>query len=431
MTVNMQKMPFVDTSCLLKEKPKLSCRLHEDEKEHLFQKSNFIGNFIREKMLFPFHPQRAAPGHLSSAELFWETDFPDVHYPFKEAIKEHFDRFEQTIEIKKNGKTLKLKCLVIESKGNYDKNYFNTHLIVQGNTSDLKNNTPGIYPFLESHVKNSQKDPNIKPARFIIFNHYDNFIDLPQGQEKRYLPSNMDEWGFVFKKAIETFTTEYGKFSSISAHSLGNMPILAQLKHFKPEDFEKLFPKTLFLSKGASSIYEASKNVPFQMGIYPWGWFVLVAPIMYFFAKLTGWTFAFDAALVDFLKNLPKTKENIDLLKNVNIIVTEVKHDYYFPGKASLCSSKKLDELEKEPLNVYRLGFNLPPTRTTKRGQHNYNTGGFQRQHLEKERLFEHGEQKLFANKPKQVFYAQMQHHLFLKHGMTLTDLVMSSSTKI
>jgi hypothetical protein len=241
----------------------------------------------------------------------------------------------------------------------------------------------------------------------------------------------MDEWGFIFKKTIETFTESYGKFSSISAHSLGNMPILAQFKHYTAEDFERLFPKTLFLSKGQSSIYEGSKNVPFQLGIYPWGWLFLIAPLMYFFAKMTGWTFEFDESLVNYLKGLPKTPNNIELLKNTNIILTEVKHDYYFPGKASLCSSKKLDALEKTPLNMYRLSFNLPPTRSTKKGQHNYNLGGFQRQNLEKERLFEHGKEKHFAKKPKEVFYKQVHHHLFLRHGMTLTDLVISSATRV
>jgi hypothetical protein len=425
------KKPFVDTTCPLQVKESLKCKLLADEDHHLLQKSNCIGNFIREKMLFPFHPQRAAPGHLSSSELFWETDIPDVHYPFKEEIKNHFDRYEQTIEIQKQGKVLKLKCLVIESKHAKEHHDVQNHLIVQGNTSDLKNNTPGIIPFLDSHIKNLKQQADVKPARFIVFNHYDNHITYPQGQIKRYLPANMDEWGFVFKKAVETFTQEYGKFNSISAHSLGNMPILAQLKHFRGDDFARLFPQTLFLSKGASSIYESSKNVPFQLNPYPWGWLLLMAPIMYFFAKLTGWTFEFDQTLVNYLKSVPKTRENIDLLKNMNLVLTEVKHDYYFPGKASLCASKKLDELEKLPLNLYRLSFRLPPTRTTKKGQHNYNLGGFQRQHLEKEDLVEQGRRMQTAKKPQEVFYKQMEHHLFLKHGMTLTDLVINSSLRI
>lgn len=428
MTANVLKLPFVDTSCPLQAKPSLNCRLDEKERKHLFQKANFIGNFIREKMLFPFKPERAATGPLSSAEMFWETEFQDVHYPYKAQIKEHFNRFEQLIEIEQDGKMLRLKCLVIESKGVHEKHDFQNHLIVQGNTSDLTNNTPGIVPFLESHIKNVEQDENTRPARFIVFNHYDNQMVTAQGNSTRYLPSNMDEWGFMFKKALETFTSEYGKFNSISAHSLGNMPILAQFKHFKQDDFERLFPQTLFLSKGSSSIYETSKNVPFDFGVYPWGWLFLVGPIMYLFAKVTGWTFEFDASLVDYLKNLPQTPENIALLKKTNIIVTEVKHDYYFPGKASLCASKKLDQLEQMPLNVYRLSFNVPPTRSTKKGQHNYNLGGFQRQHLEKERLYEHGEEKHFAKKPKDIFFKHIHNHLFLKHGMTLPDLVISSS---
>ena len=364
----------------------VACQSHEQK--YLFPKMNKlskkVSDFVKGVTLFVYDSQRASKKKetsYSSHELFWNTTVPDINYKMKDAVKDHFEKFEQLIEVEKDGQKLQMKCLVFQSKGANDSDCQN-HLIVQGNTSTLDNNFPGIYPFLEGHLQ--QENP--PKARFVVFNHYDHKKD-----DKTFLPSNMDEWGLMFKKGVEGLTGKFGKFQTMCAHSLGNMPMIAQFKHYKTEDFEKYFPQTLLLAKGPCSIYETSKNLPFSWGIYPWGWFFIVAPIMYFFAKLTGWTLELDETLVNYLKkvdDLKKENKSLEeILKKTKIVITEVKKDYYFPGKASLCQSKKLDELHQTEISLHRLTFDIEPQLASKDFNHNYPPHGFQRQAMVREKI--------------------------------------------
>lgn len=413
----------------LLRKENLVCPMTAEEKKLLFRKANFISRYVRKTFFFPLSPARMSSSSANScSKMFWETSFVDLDYPKKKQIQDHFNRYEQIVEIEVEGKKLELKTLVIESKDikKSDKQPYN-HLIVQGNTSNLENNTPGVYPFLESYMKEKEKDEAVNPARFVIFNHYDNFLTDHEGKKSTYLPATMDEWGFLFKKTIETFSHSYGRFNAMSAHSLGNMPMIAQLKHFSESDFKTLFPTTLFLSKGPSSLYEVSKNVPFELGIYPFGWLFLISPILYFFAKCLGWSLELDETLLKYFQNLPKTEENLKKLKETTIILTEVKHDYYFPKKASLPSSQKMKDLEKEPINLYRLSFNPPGNRTVRKGQHNYYLNGFQRRYLYKEELSLIGKKILELKDQKKIFDAQLTQNLFLSHGMSISDLILKN----
>lgn len=412
----------------IKVRSSIECKVSDTEKTHLLHKTGKIANFIRMNLFFPFKQRRREREGLTSAERFWETPRPDLEFPRKEAIQKHFNRYNQSIVIKVDGKEIRLKCVVIESKGCPKSGALN-HLIVQGNTSTLDNNMPGIYPFLDSYMKQKQ-EKNLPHGRFIIFNHYNNTISKGNGaKEDAYFPGDMDEWGFLFKKAIESFTDQYGKFQLVAAHSLGNIPIVAHLKHLKDAEFKKLFPDTLFLAKGPSSLKEVSKNVPFEFGCYPWGWFFVIGAVLYLLAKLTGWTLELDETIVSKLKTLPKTSDFIKKLKETNLIISEVKHDHYFPGKASLCASKKLDQIN-EPINLYRISFDIPPTRTTKKWQHNYNPGLLQRDYVYQERLSSQGVQIVHHKNAKQVSENKKDHHMLLKHGKSLIDLVLQSSWK-
>ena len=404
----------------------IPCKVSVDEKKHLLHKAGIVGNFIRMKLFFPFKEGKVKEG-LSSAQDFWEMPGADPEYHRKEAIHRHFNRYNQSIVIKVDGKEIRLKCLVIESKGCSKEGALN-HLIVQGNTSNLDNNMPGLYPFLDSYMKQKEGNENLPPGRFIIFNHYDNMICKGErAKEERYLPGDMDEWGFLFKKTIESFTNEYGRFQLITAHSLGNIPIVAQLKHLKKEEFMKFFPDTLFLAKGPSSLYEVSKNVPFEFGCYPYGWFLLIGMVLYYLAKWTGWTLELDETLVDKLKTLPKTEDVVQRLYETNLIVSQVKDDHYFPGKAGLASSKKLDQIN-DIVNLYRVHFKIPPTRTTKKGGHNFNPGLIKKAFVEKQNLYHKGKKIVDHKTSKEVSENTEDHHLLLKDGENIIDAVLRSA---
>ena len=401
-----------------------------DEQKYLFPKMNKlskkVSDFVKRVTLFVYDSQRASKkkNTYSSHELFWNTDVPDINYKMKAAVKNHFDRFEQVIEVENNGQKLQMKCLVFQSKGAQEKDCLN-HLIVQGNTSTLDNNFPGIYPFLEGHV-NQDNPPN---ARFVVFNHYDHKKD-----DKTFLPSNMDEWGMMFKKGVEGLTGKFGRFQTMSAHSLGNMPIIAQFRHYKPEDFTNYFPDTLLLAKGPCSLYETSKNLPFSWGIYPWGWFFIVAPIMYFFAKLTGWTLELDETLVNYLKKVNELKKagesQEQIFQKTKIVITEVKKDYYFPGKASLCQSEKLDELKETQISLHRLTFDIEPQLASKDFNHNYPPHGFQRQAMVSEKITK-GEEILADHQGQKTIVdidrAEIERYKGLQCGVHLPQWVVTS----
>ncbi len=414
-------------------RPNILGSLSKEECSHLFHRANFIGNFVRKTFFFQQAKNYHSQHHINRANAtnnphtsFWSAEFPDLKYPKQSAIKEHFDVFDQYITLTVGQRTMKLKCRIIESKNCPKEGAFN-HFLVQGTTSTLENNIHGIYPFLESYIKAKESGQTILPGRFVVFNHYDNKIQkTPEAQETPYLPGDMDEWSFMFKKALESLTNYYGKFQLASAHSLGNIPLIASLTHIKNEEFKQLFPTTLFLAHGPSSLREVSKNVPFQWGIYPRGWLYVVGAIMYFLAKWTGWTIELDETLVQKLKQIKKLDQSN--LNKTNIIISKVKHDFFFPGKVSLAESKKLNQLQGIT-NLYRLSFDLHHSVLHRNGHHDCHSGTFQRLDLIKEKLLlENGEQVVNSSHPREIFNPPKSHPLMLQHGETLADTVVRSA---
>lgn len=426
---------FTDSSSsVIAARDSISCNVSESEKEHLFHQAGIIGRWIRENLVFPlsnvensFKKEFLERESWISTELFWDTPFLDLRYPKQKEIREQFNRYDQFVVIESQGKQIKLKCRVIESKGCPKEGALN-HLIVQGNISTLDNNMPGLYPFLDTYLKEKEENPNIPPARFVIFNHYDNKIcDIETNAENNYYPGDLDEWSFVFKKTLESLVDEYGQLHLLAAHSLGNIPVVEHLKHVKDEEFARLFPKTLFLAQGPSSFKEVTKNIPFSFEIYPWGWFSVVGFLVYILSKWTGWAPDIDKTLVERLNSLPKNEEMLKKLKDSRIVITEVYHDYYFPGESSLCSSKILEKLT-QLVNLYRMTFNPPLSWGIPRAQHNYNIGLLQRQDLVREKLHWVGESAIDLKDPKEIIDIESKHQFMIHHGESLVDAVMRSA---
>lgn len=409
----------------------IECPIRKEERHHLFHQIRLIGKIFRNYFVFPL---MSATDEVSrkilaredwiSSKLFWDSPFNDIRFPYHQQVKETFTRYDQNIVIKEAGKEIKIKCRVIETKGcpKEGADVLN-HLIVQGNISTLDNNAPAVYPFLSSYIKSKEKNPQMPHARFVIYTHYGHSVcDEGSKKEEPYLPGDMDEWTFVFKKTVESIVNNYGKLEMISAHSLGNIPVIGHLNHVSDEEFDRLFPKTLYLSQGPSSIYEVTKNIPFEC--YPWGWTFGLGAFLYYLAKWTGWDISLDHVLTDRLGALPQTDFLKKRLKNTQIIVTEVAHDHYFPGKASLCASDRLESIDPR-VNLYRLTFNPPLSWGVQRGQHNFNLGHLQRQDLMKEVLHVEGEKTVHLDSPKEIIKYEADHPLVIRHGESIVDAVL------
>lgn len=418
----------------LYERPAIHCHIPQEEKHHLFHQIGRISRFIRDRFLFPLI---SATDPLSkkilqredwiSSELFWKSTYNDIRYPKHQQIKEMFNRYDQYIVINECGKEIKVKCRILETKDcpKETKDGVLNHLIVQGNLSTLENNIPALYPFLASYVTQKEKNPELPPARFIMINHYHNTVREEQSQEaKTYLPGDMDEWTYVFKKCLESVVDTYGSLEMISAHSLGNIPVVGHLKHVKQHEFAKLFPKVLFLSQGPSSTYEVSKNVPFET--YPKGWFFFLGAFVYYISKWSGWEVCLDETLTNFLSGIPKTEESDLKMAKTKVVITEVDKDYYFPGKASLCASDRLDQIDSR-VSLYRMSFSPPLSWGVQRGHHNFNMGLLQRQDLVRESLHVKGEKTIHLNNPQQIIDYENDHPMLLKHGENVVDSVLKS----
>jgi hypothetical protein len=392
-----------------------------------------VGSWIQNNLVFPF-------SHLEcpfkkdilqrenwiSNELFWKGPFHNVRYPKQQEIQTTFDRYDQWVIIESQGKQIRVKCRVIETKGCPKEGALN-HCIIQGNNSTLDNNTPGIYPFLEAYLKEKEKYEEFPPGRFILLSHYDNTVCDSENHTEEYYPGDMHEWGFVFKKTLESLVNQYGELDLLAAHSLGNIPVVESLKYIKDEEFVRLFPRTLLLAQGPSSLKEVSKNMPFSLGIYPWGWCLAIGLIVYLLAQWTGWNIEIDQTLVERLKSLPKEEDILKKLHNSHIVITEVYHDYFFPERASLCASEKLEEL-RSLTNLYRMTFNPPLSWEPSISQHSYPIGLLQRQDLIKESLDDAERNVVDLKDPKKIIHHPIAHEKMLRHGENLVEAVLRAT---
>lgn len=389
-------IPYINK---IPQKAHIAASIKKEEEKYLFQSANriheWVGKAIAKNFFFPWDAKKEAEKEVqakkpSAIEDFWGLDTLDTHFPEKEAIKQYYEVAIQCVEVKHKGKTLKMKCLVIEPK---DKSLLDkcvNHMIIQGNSSTLSNNPRGYYPFLEADVRERRQDPNHPPSRFIIFDHYDNTI-VEEGKEERpYLPKTMDEWGLLCKLTVQSLVNTYGEFSLMSAHSLGNFPMVAYLKFLDDDEFLKLFPKTLFLAQGPSSIYEVSKNVPLGYNLYPWGWFLVIGLVLYLLAKWTNWTLELDQTIVDRLNKLPDNEEMKKKKEEMQIVISGVKKESFFPGESSLVASKKLDQLKTG--HLHRVMFDPSVKAVSPTEQHSHSLRYFHTPDLINVSLRSHGQ---------------------------------------
>lgn len=408
----------------------LHCVIADEEKSRLFHEVGLVGQYIRQHLVFPLEGLRDEVilkeldrARWISSELFWEVPFEDLRYPRHKSIKEEFIRYDKTVEIQVEDKTINLQLRIIESK-NCPKEGVKNHLIVQGNAGTADNNMPYIGSFLDAHLKQQEELGTSIPARFVVFSHYGH-KSVCAGKESAYYPGDLEEWGFLFKKVVETIVDNYGSLQLIAAHSLGNIPVIESLKHISNEEFTRLFPQTLLLAQGPSNLYEFSKNIPLEMECYPNGWSVLgIGALAYYLAKWTGWNIELDKTLVERLKSLPESEQIADKLKSSQIVITQMEYDYYFPGKAGLASSDLLEEVNNK-VNLYRLTFNPSLAWGIKRGQHNYNMSWLQRQDLTREVLHFSGRETVNLKDPKTILEYNKKHPALMRFGENLVDLVM------
>ena len=424
------------------ERDPIYSEVSEEEKIHLFHNLGKVGRFVRsclQSLMFPLTSTSSyiqnilQREHWISRDLFWKAPFEDLRYPRHQQIRNYFVRYDQFVIVKIDNKEIKLKCRVIEPKDCPPEGCLN-HLIIQGNISTLDNNMPGVYPFLDSYIKEREKNSDMAPARFVIFSHYDHKIaDTLSQKEEDYLPGDIDEWGFVYKKAYESLVQQYGKFQLVAGHSLGTIPAIELFKHMKPEEFDTLFPQTLFFAQGPSSTYEVSKNIPFELECYPFGWaFFGIGLILHFVCKWTGWSLELDKTITEKLQAFAQDPAIQDKLKQKHLIATQVKYDFYFPGKAGLCGSDVLNPIEDTTINFYRMKFNPPLSWGVPRAQHNYSLGLLQRQDLIQEKVSweAEGRRRMHLEDPQKIVELSRSHEFIMRHGESLADLVLRSAWK-
>jgi hypothetical protein len=414
-------------------KDPIYCSVSKEERGRLFQAASRISRFFQ-RYIFPLsHVEDAVHKELLeredwiSTELFWSAPFNDLRYPKQKEVREGFDRYNQTVVIQSEGKKIEVNCRVIETKGCPKTGGLN-HIIVHGNSSTLNNNMPGVYPFLETYLQEKAIHPDLPPARFIFVNHYGNTMSSYSGSPAEvYYPTTIDEWSVVFKKTLESFVDEYGQLHFLSAHSLGNLPVIEHLKNLGDEEFLRLFPRVLLLSNGPSSLYEVSANIPVWLEWYPWGRCFLIGWIFYYLFKAIGWNIELDKTLVDRIQRLPNNAETVEKLKKTKIFVTEVAHDVYFPGTASLCASDQLNRLEGV-VHLSRMTFNPPLAWGIPRAQHNVYIGLLQRQDLIQEKRCNRGESVVHLKDPKTIISREVDQDCSLRHGESLPQAVLRSA---
>lgn len=401
------------------------------EENEIFRKSGLITR-LAHTLIFPLssiwradHRAFLKREQWVGRELFWSTPFGDLRYPKQQQVRELFTRYNQKIVLEAGGKTLEMNCRVIETKGCPKVGALN-HVVVQGNTSTLDNNMPGVYPLLEAYVKACERGELVAPARFILVNHYGNTVTSEEGT-KDYYPVDLKAWGITFKNVLQTVVREYGSLHLLSGHSLGSIPVVECFKYMDDEEFLRLCPKTLFVAQGPSSLYEFSANMPVSFQWYPWGRFFLIGWVAYCFFKYLGWNIQLDRTLVERFKIASCQKQAAERIERLHIIVTSVVHDVFFPGKAGLCGSKKLDRL-KGVVNLSRLTFNPPLSWGIPSAQHNYNIGWLQRQDLVKEELDYIDQHKIHLDKPEEIIRAKHKHDYALHHEESLVQAVLRSA---
>ncbi len=286
----------------------------------------WVGHFIRDAFYMPVPANPTANPVLKREEAFaagfWDPSIPlDPNYPLQEKIRKEFAVYDQPIKMQTaDGKLLEVPCRVIESKKRDGQ--FHNYVHVLGNLSTISNNIASPYPYLAAYLDQKKSDPAVPPARFILISQYGMRSDgVP------FRPRTLDEAGLILKKALETLSENHGPIDQLVAMSLGSIIFASSLKHF--EDTAAI-PKAIHFDRAPSSIKAASQN-------YTGG------SLLYLLSKATGWTVDIGQELADFCQRNP----------DVPCIVSGVKDDFYFPGRAGLHEDEKIKGLDQVKILIF------------------------------------------------------------------------------
>ena len=288
----------------------------------------WIGHLIRDAfyMPIPWSPKLAIQTALQREEeftaAFWDPTKPlDLNYPLQEKIRKEFAVYDQPIKMQTaDGKPLEVPCRVIESKRKEAE--FHNFVHVLGNLSTISNNIASTYPYLAAYLDRKKNDPSLPPGRFLLFSQYGMHSDgVP------FRPRSLDEAGLILKKALETLSENYGPIDQLVAMSLGSIIFASSLKHFEDT---AAFPRAIHFDRAPSSIKAASQN-------YSGG------SLLYLLSKATGWCVDIGQELADFCQRN----------KDVPCIVSGVKDDFYFPGRAGLHEDQKIKGLNQVKILIF------------------------------------------------------------------------------
>ena len=312
-----------------------------------------LGNAIRDHIFFPLTP------HLHCDQMKLETkyyaDFWDLNAPLDpnltdhRAIKEHFSVRDEIFSVAADDKQYAITCRIIESKTlTPDSSQRYQFLFLPGNLTTIGNNIIGAYPFLSSYLSLSKENQNLPPARFITITQYD-ISQLEGGTiESDYKPKSLDLVGEILEKTLAEVQRKYGQADQLLAHSIGCVFLSAALKYLSPSST----PKNMAFHCGPSSLEEVGKNFWFGQTICK-------------IAQLTGWGVNTAREITNFRKYFAP--------KELSLMISGVKQDYYFAGDANLCISPQMKALQRENLAEI-LVFDPPMQLFHDRAHHNLPT---------------------------------------------------------
>ena len=181
---------------------------------------------------------------------------------------------------------------------------------------------------------------NDKYLRVVLFTFNGNDEEGADGIRRKWGPKNIRDLSrtpFDILRALKDI-----EFQSLMTFSLGNV-VLEELNEL-PEEEASLFPRTVIISKGLTSI----QKVGSQLYSYP------LNSLLHHLAYQTGWDADPEKALLGFLER-QQVKHN----KTREIVIVENPQDFYFSGKGRF-EEDFHDELEKCGAKVIRGDFEAP-----------------------------------------------------------------------
>lgn len=317
---------------------------------------NVLGALIRDVIYYPLYWFAEKPSPATERKMlyekeyyrqFWSSKEPrDLNLENGEELKQNYIVRDQPIIVHNFGnKKITAVCRVIEPKDCLETSCSNV-LILPGSLSTLDNNLFSFYDFLLAYSKR----PEGRPVRLFIFGQYETTLEM--GAEKiPYKVPSLDALGEILKRTLESLNERYGKFDLIYAHSAGCIALASLLK----KSDAGLLPSSFHFDRGASSMFEASRNY----------W---IGRLLYCIAKYSGLALDLDQEIVRYFDRCSKTDAN---LEETTCLITGVEEDAIYAGKANLARSERFRQIPKE-LKFAIWMFNPPEQINHARAHHGW-----------------------------------------------------------